>query len=771
MFQRQHRIHVLAGLAMSLFAFACTHPERSDRQPAEHAGRAVCVTCHEREANAWQGSHHDLAMARADATSVLGDFDDAEFTYNRVTSRFFRRDGKFMVRTDGPSGDLVDYEIAYTFGVEPLQQYLIEFPDGRIQTLGVSWDTRPKSEGGQRWFHVYPDEAIDHEDVLHWTTAQQNWNYMCAECHSTELRKNYDVAEDRYDTTWKEIDVSCEACHGPGSGHVDWARDVAEGGTSSAEDFGLTVLLADHDGGSWVFDPDAVSARREPLRRSRAQIETCARCHSRRTQLSDDYRHGRPLEDTHRVALLDPVLYHADGQILDEVYVYGSFRQSKMYREGVTCTDCHDPHTARLLLDGNLTCSPCHQGAHFDTPEHHFHQTGSTGASCVACHMPVRNYMVVDPRHDHGFRIPRPDLSLTIGTPNTCTDCHTNRSAEWAAEKVTAWYGEKPDRPAGYAEAIHAGRNWRPQAGTMLLSVVGDPEAPGIVRATALDLLRDYPAPNLFEAVQRSLRDEDPLVRREAAGTLEVFEPEARARLGFPVLDDPVRTVRLAAARTLAGVPRYSLTEEQRVALDRGLEEYAEVQRFNEDHATGRLNLGWFHQQQGRLDEAEQAYQASLRAEPTFGPAAVNLADLYRMQGRETDGETVLRDALSAAPENADLLHALGLLLVRQKRHDEAMSYLQHAAELAPDRPRYAYVFGVGLHSIGETSRALEVLENAHEGHPGHAEMLLALATVSRDVGDTDSAIVYAERLLDLAPGHPVAVGLLRDLGAGSPER
>ncbi len=750
---------------------ACTDPGNADApakvQAAEHVGRAICAACHQAETEAWAGSHHDLAMEPANEDTVVGNFDNAEFAYAGVTTTFFRQDGKFMVRTDGPNGRLQDYEIAYTFGIDPLQQYLIEFPGGRLQALNVCWDTRAESEGGQRWFHLYPGENVGHDDVFHWTGRLQNWNYMCSECHSTNVRKNYDVADDGYDTTWSEIDVSCEACHGPGSVHVEWARRMERGEKPGVLDKGLAALLADRDGGSWVFDPGAVSARREPPRESHIQIETCARCHARRTQLTDDYRHGRPLADTHRVALLDELLYHADGQILDEVYVYGSFLQSAMYHNGVTCTDCHDPHTARLRLEGNTTCVPCHKANHFDTPEHHFHSLESAGTSCVACHMPERNYMVVDPRHDHSFRIPRPDLSVKIGTPNACTDCHADRSAEWAAASVNEWYGDTRTQEPHYAEAIHAGRTWQPRAGAKLISVIDDPATPGIARATALELLRNYPTPNVIETVRNSLEDDDPLVRREAAGTLMLFEPETRMRLGAPILSDPIRTVRLAAARSLAEAPRDRLSVDQRTALERGLEEYAIAQRFNTDRAAGRLNLGWFYTQKGQLDEAERVYRSAIQIAPTFSPAAINLADLLRVQGRDEEGAAMLQDALERVPDDADLQHALGLTLVRQKRHKEALERLERATTLAPGRPHYAYVYAVALHSRGRTSEALEALKRTHERHPGHADLVLTLATVSRDIGDTESAIFYARRLLELAPGHPGALGLLDELGVG----
>jgi tetratricopeptide (TPR) repeat protein len=767
------RLFATVTLSLVVAGTSCSDPERSAAEVdtrlapavAEYVGGVACAGCHEVETELWKGSHHDLAMQSPSDETVLGDFGDVKHVHAGVTTTFFRRDDEFMVRTDGPDGELQDFEIAYTFGVDPLQQYLIELPRGRLQAFSLCWDTRPESDGGQRWFHLYPDEEIDHEDVLHWTGPLQNWNYMCAECHSTNLKKNYHAEDDRYDTSWSEIDVSCEACHGPGSNHVRWARDTAKTGEAGDPEMGLAVLLGNRDNGAWMYDEGASSAHRDPRRSDRTEIEGCARCHSRRTQLTDDYRHGRPLADTHRVTLLDESLYHVDGQILDEVYVYGSFRQSKMYDSGVTCTDCHDPHTAALRLEGNATCSICHRPDRFDTPDHHFHPPQSAGASCVGCHMPARNYMVVDPRHDHSFRVPRPDLSVTIGTPNACNDCHSDRDAQWAAAAVVRWHGAERSELPHYATAIHAARRWQPEAGPALVSLITDPAVPGIARATALGLLPGYPVRGTAAAVQRSLTDRDPLVRRAATGVLEYFEPTERLRMALPLLDDPLRTVRLEAARVLAAAPRPQLTQEQRAALDRGLDEYAAAQRFNEDRVEGKLNLGWLHIQQGRPEEAERAYTAAVRAAHGLAPPAINLADLYRMQGRDSEGEEVLRNALKLAPDDADLHHALGLWLVRQKRHQQAVELLGRAHELAPDEPRYAFVFAVAQHSTGNTNGALSTLTQAHERHPAHTELLFMLAAVSRDVGDTDSAVRYARRLLELAPGHGDAAGLLRGLG------
>ncbi len=730
---------------------------------ATFVGREACAACHDDQTALWSGSHHDLAMQVADGTSVLGTFDAATFTYAGTTSTFDVRDGTYVVRTDGADGELHDFEIAYTFGVDPLQQYLVEFPDGRLQALSIAWDSRPEAEGGQRWFHLYPDEAVDHEDVLHWTGLAQNWNFMCAECHSTNVEKNYTLDTDSYATSWSDIDVSCESCHGPGSEHVVWAEAVTRGEIPADDEIrGLVVDLADRDAATWDVDSTTGLATRSVPRTARTKVEMCARCHSRRALATDRYVYGRPLIASHSPALLTEGLYYADGQIQDEVYVYGSFLQSKMYAAGVTCSDCHDSHALDVRGDGNARCAACHQPATFDTPEHHFHESGTAGASCVECHMPATTYMAVDPRRDHSFRSPRPDLSVTLGTPNACTSCHTDQPAQGAADAVTERYG--PDRPAHYAEALHAGRRGLPGALDQLAALAVNVEQPGIVRATAIAELSGSPGPAAIDPISQGLVQNDPLIRLSAVGAVAIMPPEAQLSLLVPLLDDALPLVRTAAARVLAGVPDNLFNEPQRNALRRSLDEYRRLQIVNGDRAEAHVNLGVLAVQRGEFDEAEAAYERALVRNPSFVPAYANLADLYRTQERDDDVEGTLAQGLDAVPDSGDLHHALGLLEIRQQRRTEGVASLGRAAELMPDVARYSYVYGIALNSIGQTARAVQVLERIHERQPGDRDILLALTTISRDNGAIETAITYGRRLQQLEPDSSQIVQLLAQL-------
>ena len=742
-------------------------PEEAGSTPeATYVGREACSSCHSTENRLWEGSHHDLAMQVADKFTVLGDFDDATFTYNDITSTFFQRDGKFFIRTDGPDGNLEDYEIAYTFGAVPLQQYLIEFSDGRYQVSSLCWDTRPAEEGGQRWFHLYPDAAIDHEDELHWTGPNQNWNFMCAECHSTDLKKRFLANERRFDTTYSEINVSCEACHGPGSLHVEWADAVALRRKPPYDNghMGLVVRLEDPGRGTWIVSPETGSGTRMAPTVETWEMETCARCHSRRGLIWEQYEFGKPLLDTHRLAVLEEGLYHADGQIEEEVYVHGSFLQSKMFQKGVTCSDCHDPHSLEMHFPGDSVCVRCHSRTKFATQEHHFHKPDTKGAFCVDCHMPPKNYMVVDPRHDHSLRIPRPDLSLKIGTPNACNDCHADKSVQWSMDWIVKWYGPERRQEAHYGEALHAARVGMPGAEQALTALIENEEAPAIARATALALLPRYLTVGSLPVVERALGNRDPLLRMAAVGATEAVEASSRLSLAYPLLHDPVRAVRFEAANRLASVPRELFSSPQETALQNTLAEYRESLRVNADRAESHLSQAWLHSMSGELEEAEEAYLEAIELNPFLPTTYINIADLYRMQGRDAEGERMLRRAVELYPESGDIRHALGLSLIRLQRPVEALSELRLAAEAMPELARYSYVYGVALLDSGEPQQGLKVLEEAHRRHPTDREILVGLVSIYRSNGDLDTALDCARKLQALVPQDPNVQRMVQDL-------
>lgn len=729
---------------------------------ATYVGEATCRRCHADAAAAWKTSDHARAMAHATDATVLGDFNDAHFTHGDVTSIFFRRDGKFFVRTDGPDGKLQDFEIRFTFGLDPLQQYLIELPGGRLQALSIAWDARPKADGGQRWFHLYPSDRIDHRDPLHWTGLQQNWNFMCAECHSTNLQRRYDPQSKAYATTYSEINVACETCHGPGSRHVDWADHKPGWQSIDARTKGLLVLLDERRGIAWAIDAQTGNAVRSAPRTTTHEIETCALCHARRGPIWATIKPGAPIGDSHRVALLDDPLYYPDGQIRDEVYEYGSFLQSKMFAAGVTCSDCHDPHSLKLRASANAVCEQCHAPEKFAATRHHRHKEGSAGAQCTACHMPARTYMVVDPRRDHSFRIPRPDLSVALGTPNACNGCHADKSPQWAAEQVKTWYAAPTPGFQQFGEMLHAGSLGAPGARANLLALAADTTHPAIARASALARVDRITNPQALETLRKLLGDPDPMVRRAAVAAYAGAPLPARRDL-FALLDDPVRDVRLEAARQVADLPAPRLTPDEQSRRARGIAEYIASQRSNADRPEAHHNLGLLFIALGQPAEAETALKAALDLDPSFVPAAVTLADLYRALGRDRDAEPILRGMIARYPDAAAPHHALGLWLVRAGRRAEAIAALQRAAELAPNDARMAYVYAVAL-AQADRAKAIDALQRSLAHHPYHRDTLLALATFSRDAGATAEALRYAETLARLEPDDPSIQALIKQL-------
>ncbi len=719
---RQAAIAVLI-VALAAVAFRLARPRAEEAATAGFADPLTCFRCHAEETRAWRGSHHDLAMQEATDQTVLGDFDNAEFEHRGVLTRFTRRTGRFFVFTDGPEGVPREYEVKHTFGVTPLQQYLVELSDGRIQALTVAWDVNAK-----RWFALH-DEELKPGDPLHWTGLAYNWNHMCAECHSTDVRKNFDDASGRFQTTWFEIDVGCQACHGPGKRHVEWARRIEE--TRAAYS---------------VDDPKGL----EVELKGRVEVEHCARCHSRRSVVDAKYRYGAAFGDHYDLALLDADLYHADGQMLEEVYNYGSFLQSPMYAKGVRCTDCHEPHTARLRIEGNLVCRRCHQEApppqfgtlkpkEYDTKAHHFHEPGTSGSFCVDCHMPKTTYMVVDPRHDHAFGVPRPDLTVKFGVPNACGGCHKDKTAEWAAETVDRFYPREAPRPPHFAEAFAAARAGDPQAGVALSRLLNDPQQPGIVRATALGLLGDT------GAFEKGARDEDPLVRAAAAAGL-AGRPGA-AKVLAPLLSDPVRAVRVEAARSLVGVPD-ALPDP--AAFEKALAEFRARQEEMLDRPEAHLNLGALYEDEGDARRAEAEYREAIAILPQFWPARANLAGLLNLRGRNRDAEEVLREATALAPDNGEAHYSLGLLLAEEERVPEAADELGAAARLLA-RPRVFFNYGVALQKLGRLVEAEDALLEGARLAPRDPDLLRAIATLYAQRGEPRLALPYARRLRDLA--------------------
>lgn len=706
---------------------------------ATYVGDTKCATCHSKQTDKWISSHHAKAMMVANEASVAGDFNHTTFNYNGIITTFYKKDTRFMVQTDGPDGKLHDYEIAYTFGIYPLQQYLIKFPDGKMQVLDPTWDNRPKEQGGQRWYHIHHDDNVTANDPLHWTGPNMNWNYMCADCHSTNLKKNYDATTKQYHTTYDSINVSCEACHGPASEHLLWAKTDDANSTN----YGLTI--------HWPKKKSLWREESTTLKKfiQEKELNVCAKCHSRRSQLDDNFVAGEKFHNHYLPANLDNGLYFSDGKIEDEVYVYNSFIQSRMYSEGVTCSDCHDPHSLKRKGEGDTVCFSCHASEIYTETSHHHHPKKSRGASCIACHMPARTYMGIDSRNDHSFRVPRPDISVVSPQiPNACNLCHTDKEASWSAQAMVKWYGKVPVGYQKFSHTLEALRNHRPNAPKALYSLLTSGTST-ITKATLTTYLGNYPSKQTYITTLQMLRDTHPMVRCSALIALEAFPPRLRLKETFKMLYDPIKIVRIEAVRGLLSIPMGSLDEKRKKIYEKVLLEYQQTLDFTSERPETQLSIARLYESQGDLDKAEQAYQEALRLQPRFVPAYINYSHFLQRQGKEQASKQILEKGIEIVPNIAILHHTLGLWFIRAKEPKKAQYLLQKAMQLDRENSRFAYVYAV---SVGEKNpqKAIEILQNSYTSHQGDISIVSALSYYYKQTGEEEKSLEFEKKASSL---------------------
>jgi len=772
---------VLFSTSLGLGSWSYQATERSKTYTASFVGRSSCASCHAAEAQKFAGSHHDLAMDLATPTTVVDPkaFDDQEFTSHGITSKFFRKDDKFFVTTDGPTGAMETFEIKYVFGVDPLQQYMVEFrdkqkvvnpqgqelelPANRVQVLTLAWDTQK-----HRWFDLQPTRKYPGGDWLHWTGGGMNWNYMCADCHSTDLQKKFDLAANTYHTTFSEIDVSCEACHGPAGEHV--ARAQSPLGFNDPRHFHSYAL-------NHLKSTDTL-----------AEIETCAQCHSRRRIVHGDYRPGRQFLDHYEPSTLEGNLYHADGQIREELYEHGSFLQSRMFREGVKCSNCHDPHSLQLKFPGNALCAQCHTPAKYDSPEHHHHKFDSKGSKCVECHMPETTYMEVDPRRDHSIRIPRPDLTKKLGTPNACANCHTKpaETTDWLAAKVIEWYGPKRSESKHFGESLEAGRRGDPHAAAGLIdlakpkpTITKDERAVAVgpvVRASAVALLAGYDDELTRTALAKAFTDADPLVRAAAIRAAELRRDEQMASY-LPnlvkLLDDPLRNIRTEAARVLTRVPPNQLSAEELAKFHRTFDEWIKGQEAVADRTETHAGIGTAYLNRLRASndfanavESRSRFKRALKIDPAYYPAIRNLAALEDLVDRNDEAEKLYKQAIELIPKLdqpaadkkqllAETNFELGWLLMREpdgKRLPEALVHLERSTA---DDPNNAVAWenqGIVQLGLDRYSAGIESLKRSYKFAPQASGRLIRFAERALGEGQKLQASGFLEALLAVDP-------------------
>lgn len=713
-----------------------------------HVDAAVCGDCHQDAYENWRDSHHGWAMREPDEQNVLGDFSDVQFEHKGVMSRFFTDQNRYYVETLGADGRINDFEIRYTVGVEPLQQYLIELEDGKLQTFDVAWDTE-----NEQWFHVFPDQPNVPGDGLHWTGPYKSWQSRCAECHQTTFEKNYDPTTKSYASSWKELTVACASCHGAGEAHVEWAR--APETFSAARYLGVDKI--------GIANPQLTE-------NAGAEVQTCARCHSRREPFgADSPKPGEALADHYNLALLRPGLYHADGQIEDEVYVLGSFLQSKMNARGVSCSNCHEPHSAELKVQGNGLCTQCHnpagnddfptlKKAEYDTVAHSNHLAGSDGALCVSCHMPEKTYMRVDPRRDHSFRVPRPDLSLKTGAPNACTTCHAGETSGWAADQVKRWFPGGRSGSPHFSEIFTDARlqPFGEETRRGLINIANDAGQPPIIRATALSHLRLNITLADLGGLIPLLQAEDPLIRAAAVQLFRGASEDLRFEHLLPMLDDPVKSVRLATIREFLDVSpdRYPAKAGQQAGAV--MREYQASLLAKADMPETQLMLGGLAMTMRNFRAAEAAFREALVMDPQLQQAWLTLARIQLAQSRLPAARKTLIGALEALPDTVLFLRMLGSVSMQLRQPTAAVQVLTRAVDQLKNDPSLWVELGNAQLQAGAHLAAIKSLAKARQFEPDNLDAIYLTAHAYLASGNHDKARDFTYLLREKYPDFAI---------------
>ncbi|MGV3658862.1 MAG: tetratricopeptide repeat protein [Prosthecobacter sp.] len=699
---------------------------------AQYAGSQSCRECHADQFGKWMTSNHGLAERQPDAKLDDPGFVPAKTFAHGTQSTEARKNGAdYEIVALGFDNKTTPYKVQRVIGHDPLRQFLVDGGSGRLQAMEACLDPH-KNE----WFNVYGNEDRKPGEWGHWTGRGMVWNQMCATCHNTRLRKNYEAATDSYHTTMAEMTVSCESCHGPMKAHNEWQR-----GNRGAKG-----------------DPTLVKWSRDQ------HVENCAGCHARRGEITGDFVPGESFWDHYQLTITDQSdTFYPDGQIRDENYEFSSFFSSRMHHAGVRCMDCHDMHSMQTILPGNQLCVRCHTpaggGGGFPkaiaiVPEtHSFHQAASTGNQCVNCHMPQTVYMQRHPRHDHGFTIPDPLLTKQFGVPNACNKCHTDKDVDWTLAVTEKWWGPKMERKTRQrATLVAKARQGDDSAREGLVALLGSDEIPHWKATATLLLDRWINLPDVQTAVSAQLQHAHPLVRQSAVRTLEPMLQDGSVRGSIePLLNDPVRSVRVSAAWAL----RESLNVDSAAGKD-----LQHMLNLNADQPAGQMQLAQFEFARRNTTGAIQHMETAIQWDPNSPPFHHDLAIMYSTTGQTQQAIAKLRDAIKLAPNHAEYHYELGLALSETGDMPAVIQSLQEAVRLDASLARAWYNLALAKNGQGDVPGALEAFQRGELANPNDPSIPYARATVLAQQGRKQEAIAALEKVLSIAPGHGEAMQL-----------
>ncbi|MGJ8694537.1 MAG: multiheme c-type cytochrome [Thalassotalea sp.] len=719
---------LLTLLFTSHSAFAAVADDLKD--PLSTTNPNNCTGCHQNQVSDWQKSDHAKAMALPNKKSVLGNFNNNKVEHFSQSARFYQQDNKFWVSLTH-EGKTNSYPVAYTFGHYPLQQYLVKADNGKYQVFPFNWDSRPASEGGQKWYPVYADEDIKAADRLHWQQPLQTWNGMCADCHSDGLKRQYSVKKDTFKTVYDNINVGCQSCHGKMDEHSKNPNTSKVNNTAKYDN-------------KWLIKAGTATASWQGEKRDNSFMDNCFSCHALRSPLTDGITPNTPFLDQFSPSFLQPNLYHADGQIKEEVYVYGSFLQSKMFAAGVNCLDCHDKHTMKIKVQNNGLCLQCHNAEVFEQKSHHQHEQASTGSQCVNCHMPENRYMGVDDRRDHSFKIPRPHLSDEFKTPNACVQCHDDKDNQWASKNVAKWHGKPKTLSASEQTRLNI------QQGTPVtieahLALINDTAMNAIYRATAIVLLPNSTANIPAHIAKPWTNSSEPLIRLAIARTGNLLSEADRKVLFSSLLTDTYKAIRVAAANQLLSIP--GMDQKQ---LEQAFAELVDSNDISSWRGEGNLNQSMVHFSKGDIANAIESLKAAINVDPYFEASYVNLADIYRNLGETAKEKALFKQAIIATPKSALLHYSYGLHQIRNQEKAASVQSFSTALRLQPDNSQYAYIYLLALDNTGKTKQALATLKMQINRYKNNSQMLQLGLSFAQKLQDRNAYQSFSQYLQQL---------------------
>ena len=697
-------------------------------------GPDPCEPCHTNEYHIWTRSDHCRAMMRPGRTTVFSAFspDTVEFGYRGFSTRMVSSPDGYTMIAPGPDGVTRPYPIDLVLGIRDHQVFLTKFPDGRYQVLPSTYDMQ-----WQTWFDatdglVVSDHTLAPDEPYYWTNRNRCWNRECFDCHLSGMRKNYDPVTNTYNTTWRDLGIDCEACHGPGRPHarlraIDGTRDTLEADTT-------LVKLQDLS----------------PVQ----QVEVCGQCHARKVVLAQGYQPGDDFYEFYEIGLLDDNLVMPDGRYWGMMYDMMALMQSPCYEKGqITCTHCHDGHGTKRRNDlhefenDDQMCLPCHAN-HVQNPGlHAHHEPDGEGSRCRSCHIQLLpgSHMELA---DHTLSIPVPENTIRYNSPNACNDCHTDQTPQWSVRWLEEWYG--PDRIDRWsrAEVLFKAKNLDTAAVVPLIAMLRDTSENMIWRSNAALMLGGFGDRRAIAPLMEYMTHSNTVLRTNALQSLAKFPDErVRAALRRHILTEPNSQIRLHLAGKLDFWWRDDLTAPERRIAQQSWEQYVrQATTVLGDWAEARRELAVAYSRRGEIQNAEREYTYALNIDSTDAQSEDGLAALYTQQERYADAlvharravvldtasaafrvnlaaaymyvdslaraEVEFRRVLETAPDMSVAGLNLAMLLQQQNRFREAHEVLRGIVAQNTRNGQAQYMLGASAMQLGMRQEAAQALSN-----------------------------------------------------------